>query len=228
MPTIKQLPVASSVSATDVIPVSQGGTTRSLTVGGLLSSTQPALLLASGKLLGRGSATAGGPEALSVGSGLAVSAGLVSATGDDHTRLPVASTLGGSDEVVVNSGGAAKRVPAAALRGLFSAGAGVTIDATGSIATVAGTGAGPATSSTIGLVKPGAGMTVSGDGALSVAALNVGTTAGTVAAGDDPRIVGAQSAVQVSAAVRAGCRARRLPGRGCRRRGACRIGWVTG
>ena len=127
MPTIKQLPAATSVNATDVLPISQGGTTKALAIGDLLSSTQPALLLAPGKLLGRVSAVGGGPEPVTVGVGLAVDASTVRATGLDHLSLPVAAALTATDEVVVNSAGAPRRVAASALRGLFSAGAGVSI-----------------------------------------------------------------------------------------------------
>ncbi len=198
MPTIKQLPAATSVSATDVIPVSQGGTTRSLTIGGLLSSTQAALTLASGKLLGRASATAGGPEPVSLGIGLAMTAGVVSATADDHARLPMAPGVGLGDEVIVNSGGLAKRVPATALRGLFSAGSGIEIDTAGLISafgsgTAGSSGpVGVATASKAGTVKPGAGLGVSNDGTLSftdgsaVAITAIGTTT--------PRSLGARAA----------------------------------
>ena len=169
MPTIKQLPLATSVSATDVLPISQGGTTKGLTVGGLLSSTQAALALAPGKLLGRVSTVAGGPEALGVGSGLALDASGLSATGDDHTRLPVASGLGVGDEVVVNSGGTPKRLAASALRGLFNAGPGVTISGGTISATSGGTYSLPvASTAALGGVKvDGSSVVVNGSGVIS-------------------------------------------------------------
>jgi hypothetical protein len=166
MPTIKQLPVATSVAASDLLPVSQGGTTRGLTVGGLLSSTQGALSLVPGKLLGRVSATAGGPEQVGVGSGLIVDVGVIAATGDDHTRLPISGGLLAGDEVVVNSGGAAKRMPASLLRGLFAAGNGVLIDGSGVISAPGGV-AMPATASVLGGVKVGPGVAVAADGTIS-------------------------------------------------------------
>ena len=156
MPTIKQLPTATSVSVTDVLPVSQGGTTRGLSVGNLLSSTQPALSLASGSLLGRVSATAGGPEPVGVGGGLALGSGLIMATGDDHTRLAISASLSPTDEVVVNSGGIAKRMAATLLRGLFAAGTGVIIDGNGTIsasATSAGIVSGTASSGHLVLTR---------------------------------------------------------------------------
>ena len=141
MPTIRQLPVATSVSVSDVLPLSQGGTTKGIAVGNLLSSTQPALSLASGSLLGRVSASAGGPEPVSVGSGLSLGSGALAATGDDHTRLPISPSLTVGDEVVVNTGGAAKRMQATLLRSLFAAGSGVSIDSSGTIsASAAGVG----------------------------------------------------------------------------------------
>ena len=81
MPTIKQLPLATSIQASDLLPVSQGGTTRGLPIGALLSSTQAAISLAPGKLLGRVSGTAGGPEPIDVGSGLGITAGVLTPDG---------------------------------------------------------------------------------------------------------------------------------------------------
>ncbi len=72
MPTIKQLPIAESVNATDALPLSQAGLTRSVTVAALLSGTQPSVALVKGKLLGRVSAGAGGPEPVSLGAGIAI------------------------------------------------------------------------------------------------------------------------------------------------------------
>lgn len=186
MPTIKQLPVATSVSDTDLIPVSQGGTTKGLLVGGLLSSVQPAISLATTKLLGRVSPTAGGPEPVSLGAGLAIAGGTIAATGGDHLQLPGAAALGSGDEVVVNSGGAAKRMAAVALRALFSAGSGITIDGSGIISSLGLTV--PATVGALGAVKPGGTLSVAADGTLDA---RVGAGHGTVAAGDDARIVSA-------------------------------------
>ena len=169
MPTIKQLPVATSVAVSDLLPISQGGTTRGLAVGGLLSSTQPAISLVSGKLLGRVSTTAGGPEPVGVGSGLAVAAGVIAATGDDHTRLPISTSLLAGDEVVVNSAGSAKRMAATSLRNLFTAGTGVSIDGSGTISAGAAITV-PATGSTLGGVKIGPGLSVGVDGTLTALA----------------------------------------------------------
>ena len=162
------MPTATSVSATDLLPVSQGGVTRALSVGGLLSSTQTAISLVTGKLLGRASAGAGGPEAISVGVGLALvsATATVQATGGDHLIFPASSGLMAGDAVVVNSGGVPMQLAATSLRSLFAAGNGVTIDGSGTISAT-GTVIVPATTTTLGGVKVGSGLTVAGDGTVA-------------------------------------------------------------
>lgn len=81
MPTIQQLPTADTVDAADEIPVSQSGVTRAVSIGTLLSSTQPAILAPTGVLLGRTSIGDGGPESITVGNGLELSAGTLTAAG---------------------------------------------------------------------------------------------------------------------------------------------------
>lgn len=81
MPTIDQLPVAGAASGTDEVPVSQNGTTGRMTVAALLGGTQPALTVASGTLLGRVSATPGGPEAVRLGPGLSIQGGMLTVSG---------------------------------------------------------------------------------------------------------------------------------------------------
>lgn len=131
MPTIKQLPPITQINPTDELPLSQGNFTGGVTVATLLAGTQPALTLAAGKLLGRASAGPGGPEALGIGAGLQIANGAVQATGADHAGFPVAAALAVGDEVVLNSAGTPRRLPATALRGLFSAGPGVSITGDG-------------------------------------------------------------------------------------------------
>ncbi len=133
MPTIKQLPLATQIAAADKVPLSQGNFTHSTTVGLLLAGTQPSITLAPGALLGRVSPNVGGPEPVAIGVGLGVSAGGLAATGADHVAFPSAPALSAGDEVVLNSGLAPRRMPATALRALFSAGVGVQIDAAGVI-----------------------------------------------------------------------------------------------
>ena len=137
MPTIKQLPPILQVSSTDELPLSQGNFTGGVTVATLLAGTQPVLTLAPGKLLGRASTGPGGPEALGVGAGLLVANGAVQATGSDHAGFPAAAALDAADEVVLNSAGAPRRLPATALRGLFSAGPGVSISGDGRVSAAA-------------------------------------------------------------------------------------------
>ena len=93
MPTISQLPATSQVTAADQIPISQGGSVCSVSIGNLLASTQPAILAPTGSLLGRTSLGTGGPDAIAVGIGLALSTGTLAATGADHADFVVQGTL---------------------------------------------------------------------------------------------------------------------------------------
>ncbi|MBV8398268.1 MAG: hypothetical protein JOZ17_05970, partial [Acetobacteraceae bacterium] len=142
MPTIPQLPAAGPITAADELPLSQSGATRAVTVGELLADTQPAIIAPTGTLLGRNSLGPGGPEPVSVGTGLALSDGAIGATGEDHTGFPVQPVLTPTDEVVLNSGGEPRRMQVGLLRGLFSPGANVSIDASGTISAIAGSGSG--------------------------------------------------------------------------------------
>ncbi len=138
MPTISQLPAATSVAPADAIPISQGGVARSVSLGTLLASTQPAVLVGSPALMGRISLGPGGPEPVGVGVGLALSGGTLAANGMDHAALPLETALAAGDELVINSAGEPKLVQAALIRGLFSAGQNVSIDGSGVIS-VSGT-----------------------------------------------------------------------------------------
>ena len=138
MPTIKQLPAATAVTSSDLLPVSQNGLTRSLMVSTLLNSTQPLLSLAQETLLGRVSPGLGGPEAVGIGLGLAVQRGAVAATGTDHVGFALTSSLLAGDEVILNSNSAPTRIAAIKLRSLFSAGPGVEIDDAGVISALGG------------------------------------------------------------------------------------------
>ncbi|MDT7951704.1 MAG: hypothetical protein RQ966_09385 [Acetobacteraceae bacterium] len=137
MPTIKQLPSATAVGGSDLLPLSQNGLTRSTTVTTLLNNTQPLLSLAQGTLLGRVSAGLGSPEAISIGAGLALQAGACIASGTDHLSYPLEQSLSPGDELIVNSAATPKRLPAVKLRSLFTAGSGVQIDDTGTISVTA-------------------------------------------------------------------------------------------
>jgi len=133
MPTISQLPAASQVAAADQLPISQGGAACSVSVGTLLAGTQPAILAATGTLLGRTSLGPGGPDPVDVGIGLLLNTDTLVATGADHATFPVEGTLTLSDEAVLSSDGNPKLLQLSLLRGLFSAGANISIDQYGMI-----------------------------------------------------------------------------------------------
>jgi hypothetical protein len=136
MPTISQLPAVSQVTAADQVPISQGGSACSVSVGNLLAGTQPAILVASGNLLGRTSLGPGGPDPVNVGIGLLLNADTLVATGADHAIFPVQSTLTLSDDAVLSSGGSPKLLQLSLLRGLFSPGSNISIDQYGTISAV--------------------------------------------------------------------------------------------
>ncbi len=108
MPTIPQLPTASTVNADDELPLQQNGVTSAVTVATLLASTQPAITAPTGSLLGRASLGTGAPETIAVGSGLALanatlaanigtSAGTVAAGNDPRLTGALQSTNNLSD-----------------------------------------------------------------------------------------------------------------------------------
>src|SRR5271157_4666218 len=103
MTTIPQLPQATEVDTADELPVSQSGTVRSITIGQILAGAQPVIQSATGTLLGRVSLGAGGPEAVGIGTGLALDAGAIAATGADHARFEVQPTLTATDQAVISS-----------------------------------------------------------------------------------------------------------------------------
>jgi hypothetical protein len=140
MPTIDELPVATSVSSADEVPISQSGTARSVSVGNLLASTQPAIMAPTGCLLGRISLGAGGPEPIAIGTGLALAGSMVQANGTDHASFPLQSELQVTDQTVLNSNGIPMLMELSVLRGLFSAGTNVTIDGSGVISATGGNG----------------------------------------------------------------------------------------
>jgi hypothetical protein len=144
MTTIAQLPPASSVGASDLLPLSQVGLLYSVTVSQLTSSLQPLINVPTGELLGRISMGAGAPESLGVGAGLGIYAGSLGANGEDHASFPVQSIMSLSDDVVISAGGSPGLLPVTALRGLFEAGSGVSIDPNGVIAVTVSAIAGPA------------------------------------------------------------------------------------
>ena len=139
MPTISQLPIATVVFASDEVPISQNGSACAVSVGNLLSSTQPAISINSPSLLGRTSLGAGGPEEIDCGLGIAVSAGTIAANGADHASYPSASGLLIGSDLVISNHGSQMLMATGMLRDLFSAGENVAINPNGVISAI-GTG----------------------------------------------------------------------------------------
>lgn len=143
MTTIPQLPSAASVGPTDLLPLSQNGALYSASVQQVTGGLQQEIIVPSGELLGRNSAGAGTPEAVSLGAGVALDTGTLAATGTDHLAFPLLGTFSVDDEMIVNAAGTPARLPVAELRGLFAAGAGLSMDAGGTLSVTAGAIAGP-------------------------------------------------------------------------------------
>jgi len=133
MPTISQLPAIAQVTSADQIPISQGGSACCVDVGTLLAGTQPAIMMPTGSLFGRTSLGPGGPDPVTVGTGLSLNAATLIATGSDHATFAQESALTLTDQAVVSSTGSPKLLPLPLLRGLFSAGSNIAIDQNGTI-----------------------------------------------------------------------------------------------
>jgi hypothetical protein len=136
MPTIPQLPPGQMADPGDEIPVSQNGITRSLTVAEVLTGTQAAIELPSGSLLGRVSLGPGGPEPVSVGIGLVIAQGSLTANGTDQANYVLENAINLNDQVIVNSSGVPSRLPLPLLRGLFTAGTNIAINGSGVISSI--------------------------------------------------------------------------------------------
>nr|WP_294511668.1 fibronectin type III domain-containing protein [uncultured Rhodopila sp.] len=147
MPTISELPVATSVSAADLVPISHGGAAMATAVGTLLASTQPAIIIQPSALLGRISLGSGGPEQVDLGAGVNLTQGTLVATGLDHAGFPLLSSLAPGADLVISNQGTPMLMPASLLHGLFSAGQNVAITADG---TISATASAVATNSAIG------------------------------------------------------------------------------
>ena len=186
MTTIAQLPSAPSVGSGDLLPISQAGTVYAATVSQVVAGLQTQISVPTGELLGRVSTGAGGPESVTLGTGLAMSNGALFANGGDHAGFPVQAAMTLADELVVNANGEPSLLPVTALRGLFSAGNGVSISGDGvigvTVSSVAGPAgpqgtagpvgpAGPAGPAGAGLSGPTAGSSASSVGAADYVAL---------------------------------------------------------
>jgi hypothetical protein len=184
MPTINQLPSATSTNPGDVLPIEQAGVTRSVSVAELLSGTQATIEVPSPCVLGRASAGPGSPESLTVGLGLVVQDASIAANGTDHLQFPQSSAFLPTDEIVINSSGMPMQLPIPALRPLFSAGNNVTISPTG----VIGATTDPSVTSALGTLSQG----------LSSANGSISTLSGLIPAGG---VAGLNSNGQVTAPI---------------------------
>ena len=133
MPTIDELPSATGTGPQDLLPVDQGGVTRSVSVAEILASTQPLIEVPSPSVLGRSSLGPGGAESLTVGLGLVVQNATIAANGSDHGSFTQESSFVSTDAVIVNANGTPKQLPIPALRALFTPGNNVTINPNGQI-----------------------------------------------------------------------------------------------
>ncbi len=79
MPTVDQLAAAPAATDADELIASQSGILRRMTRAQLLTGTQSQIALSSGVLLGRQSTGVGAPEPITIGAGLALAAGTLSA-----------------------------------------------------------------------------------------------------------------------------------------------------
>ncbi|MBN8906412.1 MAG: collagen-like protein, partial [Rhodospirillales bacterium] len=108
MPTISQLPRADLVDPADLVPLSHQGEARGISVGDLLSGTQPAIFARSSTLLGRTSIGPGGPEEVDVGPGLVLSEGTLTA---DHASFPTHQSFTPQDLLVLSTAGQPALLP---------------------------------------------------------------------------------------------------------------------
>jgi hypothetical protein len=122
MPTISQLPVAPSVAAGDTVPISQDGAAHSVSVGTLLSATQPAIVVDQGTLLGRTSLGPGGPEQIAVGNGLILNASTLqvalatgASSGASVRTLPLTTNPVAQDLFGINQSGTDRAITYATL-----------------------------------------------------------------------------------------------------------------
>ncbi len=185
MTTIVQLPAVAAVGANDLLPLSQAGLLYSVSVSQLTANLQPLLSVPTGELLGRQSVGAGAPESITVGTGLTLSADTLSATGADHASFPVQTALSLSDDLVISNSGSPGLLPLTALRGLFSAGAGVSISTSGVIAVTASAIAGPAgPQGAVGPAGPAGPQGPTGATGPGLAAPSAGNSASSIGASD--------------------------------------------
>jgi hypothetical protein len=133
MPTITQLPTADPISASDLVPISQGGSVHAVSVGALFAQTQPAIMVSPPSILGRYSLGPGGPDTIAVGTGLTLNNGTLSSSSFDLTSLSLQSTLDPDDQIFVTNDGTSQLLDLTQIRALFTAGTNIAIDSNGVI-----------------------------------------------------------------------------------------------
>jgi hypothetical protein len=114
MPTIAKLPAAGTLSPTDVMPIDQGNGTNGVPLATLFAGLQTAIVTPTETLLGRVSLGSGGPETVSLGTGLVMSGGTIAVGGsltsllDGETvdQLQAAAIARDTDSFPVDQGGA--------------------------------------------------------------------------------------------------------------------------
>ena len=216
MPNFNQLPQATSANADAVLPLNQNGQTVGISVGALLATVQPEITLPRYMLLGRTSLGAGGPEPIALGTGLSMNSGILSVTqsavtgpagpagqGLNFRGTWTSATSYAPYDVVTYAGQTYLATTTLAGTTSFS-GAGWAImaaqGANGSAGPAGPAGApgpqgiqGPAgPQGATGATGPAGPQGPAGPaGTGGTGSVTFGTTAGTAAAGNDPRIVGA-------------------------------------
>ena len=188
MPNFNQLPQSYHTNAEDILPLNQSGRTVGVSVATLQASLQPEIILPRNMLLGRTSIGTGGPEPVSIGPGLSLVSGTLSAS-----QTTVAGPAGPAGQGFMFHGPWA---PGAA----YIAYDVVTYAGQSYVATAATNGASfdlaswkvLAAQGSTGAAGPPGPPGPKGDpgsGGSGGANITIGTAAGTVAAGNDSRIV---------------------------------------
>jgi len=108
MPTIGQLPAASSVADTDELPIFQNGQTLAATRAQVLAGLQTAMTVPQNSLLGGVGPGTAAPVPIAIGANLSLTGATLSATAAPFaiSSLPAGITPGAADIVPVAQGGA--------------------------------------------------------------------------------------------------------------------------
>jgi parallel beta-helix repeat protein len=108
MPTIGQLPPASSVSDTDELPIFQNGQTLAATRAQFLAGVQPVLSMPQNTLLGGVGPGTAAPVPITIGANLSISGNVLSASASPFAigGLPAGALPGAADTVPLGQAGA--------------------------------------------------------------------------------------------------------------------------